>query len=495
MLLRMEKIIKSFNSNIVLDEASFSIAEGEVHALMGENGAGKSTLMKVLVGVHKKDGGHIYIDDEEVSFQNPKEAETHGISFVYQELNCAEDLSVVENIFLGHEIYRKFFFLDRIKMNEVSTKLLQSLGLEIDVQTKLENLSVAYMQLVEIARAFLVDSKVIILDEPTAALNDREVKKLFSVIKLLKKKGVSFVYISHRMDEIFEICDRITVMRDGKQVGTFPVNATSRESLIEMMIGRSLGALFPQRNILGTKISLEVSNISKKDFFKNVSFTVKKGEVFGLYGLMGSGKSEILRLLFGEYAPDAGNIFLNNRKIDTFSIQDSIRNGLAFISDDRKKEGLFLDKSILENLNIVNFSPLMKHGFVLDSEKERELTENAVKKFNIKCSSIFDAVETLSGGNQQKVIFARWFFRKAEIFLLNEPTRGVDVGAKQEIYSIMNELLKAGSSIVMVSSDTAEIIGMSDKIMVLREGKVAGILEKNEASEHKLLALASGENK
>lgn len=495
MYIRMEKIVKRFNSNIVLDEASFSLAEGEVHALMGENGAGKSTLMKVLVGVHQKESGHIYVDGKEVSFQNPKEAQSQGISFVYQELNSVEDLSVEENIFLGHEIFNRFFFLDRLKMNEISAKLLQSLGLEIDVQTKLENLSVAYKQLVEIARAFLVDSKVIILDEPTAALNDKEVRKLFSVIRLLKKRGVSFVYISHRMDEIFEISDRITVMRDGKQVDTLAVKATSRESLIEMMIGRPLGSLFPVRSILGKEISLRVSNISKKNFFENVSFSLRKGEVLGLYGLMGSGKSEVLRTIFGEYAPDEGEIFLGTRKIDSFSIRDSIKNSVAFVSDDRKEEGLLLDKSIVENLNIVNFSPLLKHGFALDSEKERALTESAVKKFNIKCSSIFDAVETLSGGNQQKVIFARWFFRDAKIFLLDEPTRGVDVGAKQEIYSIMNELLDKGSSIVMVSSDTAEMIGMSDTIMVLREGKVAGVLEKREASEHKLLLLASGENK
>lgn len=491
MHIKMKGINKSFGDNQVLKNAELELKDGEIHALMGENGAGKSTLMKILTGVYSKDSGEIFVDDKLVSYNNPQEAEKDGIVFIYQEINSLFDLSVMDNLFIAKEIKKMFGVLDKKEMYKKSKKALEDLGVKIDPKEIIGNLSVGQQQMIEICKALMADAKVIIMDEPTAALTQSETKMLFKVIKKLKKQGVSIVYISHRMEEIFEICDSITVLRDGEYVGTDKISDINMNDVVKMMIGRELGDRFPKRKHKIGEIILEVNNLSKHGEFENVNFQLHKGEILGVSGLMGAGRTEIMSCIFGSNKKDSGEISINGKIIDINSPSKGIDSGIAFVTEDRKTEGLMLEKSIEENITIANLN-LVSSKSLLSKNKIHDLAEKSVSDFNIRSTGIKHICEKLSGGNQQKVVLAKWVMDKPDILILDEPTRGVDIGAKQEIYNIMNRLAEEDVGIIMVSSELPEILGMSDRVMVVREGEIKGILNIEEADQEKIMTLATG---
>lgn len=494
MQIEMKNITKYFGANQVLDNASFSLKQGEIHALMGENGAGKSTLMKILTGVHPKNAGQILIDGVEQTFSHPIQAEEKGICFVYQELNTVLDLSVVENLFLGHEIMKKFKVVNKKAMVEKTKEVLSRLGVNLDPNALLSSLSVGQQQLVEIAKSLLVKAEVIILDEPTAALTDKEVAKLFEVIRTLKSQNVSFIYISHKMDEIFDLCDRVTVMRDGQYIGTNEVSQTNKDDLIKMMIGRNITNMFQKEEIPLGEIVLEVSHLSKKGLFSDVSFNVRAGEVLGVAGLMGAGRTEILKTVFGGYKADEGQIFLDGKELPMHyhNPGKAKKAGMAFITEDRKEEGLMIDENITKNLTITNYPIITSHNTIIDTTKQNNLAKKAISEFSITCTGSKQLTKNLSGGNQQKVVFAKWLYTNPRVLLLDEPTRGVDVGAKQEIYALIIKLIKKGAAVIMVSSELPEVLGMSDRVMVIHEGKVGGILDRAVANQKNIMTLATG---
>ena len=494
MQIEMTNISKLFGTNQVLFDANFELKDGEIHALMGENGAGKSTLMKILTGVHPKNSGKILINGKEINYNHPTEAEKNGIVFVYQELNSVLDMSVEENLFLGREITKNFGIVDKKAMSTKAREVLNRLGLEINPNEILGNLSIGQQQLVEIAKALLVNTEVIILDEPTSALTDKEVDKLFSVVRMLKSQGVSFIYISHRMEEIFVLCDRVSVLRDGRYIGTKRICDTNKDDLIKMMIGRDLGNMFQKEIIPSGKPVLEVKNLSKQGLFENISFTVHAGEVLGFAGLMGAGRTEIMKTVFGSFKADSGEIILDGKRINTKSYwTGSAKNaGIGYIPEDRKEEGLMLEKSIQGNIGITNYDLITSNGFVIDKNKDTSLSEKAIKELSIRCTGINHIANNLSGGNQQKVVFAKWLYTNPKVLILDEPTRGVDVGAKQEIYSLITKLVKKGAAVIMVSSDLPEILGMSDRIIVIHEGKVGGVINKDVATQKNIMTLATG---
>lgn len=495
MNIQMKGIDKIFGTNKVLDKANFNLKDGEIHALMGENGAGKSTLMKILTGVYTKNSGQIFVDNKEVSYKHPKEAEKDGIVFVYQELNTVLDMTVQENLFLGKEIKKSVLnIVDNKQMDEKSKEVLDRLGLNIDPSTLVSSLSVGQQQLIEIAKALLVNSKVIILDEPTAALTDKEVEKLFSVVNKLKSEGVSFIYISHRLEEIFTICDRITVLRDGKYIDEKDIKDTNNDEIIKMMIGRDLGNMFRKEEIEIGEPLLKVSNLNKSGLFEDVSFTVHSGEVFGVAGLMGAGRTEIMKTIFGNIKADSGEIVIDNKVVDInrYNSNIAMKYGFGFITEDRKEEGLMLNENIKTNVALTNFPKILSNSLVISQNKELDLANKAIEELRIRCTSFKQTVNSLSGGNQQKVVFAKWLYTDPKVLLLDEPTRGVDVGAKQEIYSLITALAKQGTAIIMVSSDLPEVIGMSDRVMVIHQGKVGGILNKEFISQENIMTLATG---
>ena len=492
MKIEMKNIMKYFGTVKVLNNASFSLDDGEIHALMGENGAGKSTLMKVLTGVYNKDGGEILIDGKSISFNHPKEAEEYGIVFIYQELNSLLDMTVEENIFLGKEIYTKFGILDKKAMEKKVKETLSSLGITLNADEKLSDLSVGQRQMVEIARALISEIKVIIMDEPTAALTNNETKHLFKIINSLKEKGVSIIYISHRMEEIFELCDRITVMRDGEYVGIKNIKDTNINEIINMMIGRDIGDRFTKTDNNKKGIALNIKSITSGNYFKDISFNVSYGEILGVYGLMGAGRTEIMKTIFGVLPLDSGEIELENKKVKIKNPKEAIKNGIGFITEDRKVEGLMLSETIKDNISLNNFPRITTNNFIISKEKESIVSSFAVRDFNIKCSGVNHICNNLSGGNQQKVIFAKWILSNPKILILDEPTRGVDIASKKEIYTMMNDLASKGIAMIMVSSELPEIIGMSDRVMVIHEGKVAGFLNRSEATEKNIMILATG---
>lgn len=487
----MRGIDKTFGKAQVLKNACFTLEDGEIHALMGENGAGKSTLMKILTGVYTKDAGEVMVDKQLVNYSHPKEAEAAGIVFIHQELNVIPDLTVEENMFLGKEI-AKHGVVDKKAMKQKSRIVLNQLGVDIDPTEVLGKLSVGKQQMVEIAKALMVDAKVLIMDEPTAALTLNETEKLFEVIRSLKKNGVSIVYISHRMEEIFELCDQITILRDGEYVGDKKIAETSMNEIVKMMIGREIGDRFPKIDKeLGDTV-LAVENLKKKDLIKDVSFSVHAGEILGVSGLMGAGRTEIMHAIFGNLKCDGGDIYLEGKKVNIKNPLQAKKLGIGFITEDRKTEGLMLPFSIRENIAIANLETLSNPFGVISSGKEKEMCEAEAKNFRVRSTGIEQVVGSLSGGNQQKVVFAKWVATKPKLLILDEPTRGVDIGAKKEIYMIMNELTKQGVAIIMVSSELPEIIGMSDRVLVIHEGEAAGILTKEQATEENIMTLATG---
>ena len=491
MQIKMHGIDKSFGGNAVLKSAGFLLDHGETHALMGENGAGKSTLMKILTGVYTKDAGTVTVDGREVCYKNPQEAEKAGIVFIHQELNVLFDLTVEENMFLGKEIKKAFGVCDRKAMREEVRKILDRLGVNIDPGQRMNELSVGQQQMIEIAKALMVDAKVIIMDEPTAALTQSETTVLFQVINSLKQKGVSIVYISHRMDEIFELCDRITILRDGSYIGTKKISETDMNDVVKMMIGREIGERYPLRNAKTGGVAFEVKGLSCPGVFENVSFQVHAGEVLGVSGLMGAGRTEIMQAIFGNMPHVTGEIYLDGKQIQNRSPLEAMKNGIGFITEDRKVEGLMLEESIQKNISIANLGRISKSG-VLQKGAEDELVKRGIEELHIKCFGPQHECSNLSGGNQQKVVFAKWIYTNPKVLILDESTRGVDIGAKKEIYSIINELAEKGVAIIMVSSELPEVLGMSDRIMVVQEGHVRGILHKEDADQENIMILATG---
>lgn len=491
MRIEMRGIDKSFGSNQVLKQAGFTLESGEVHALMGENGAGKSTLMKILTGVYTKDAGTVLVDGKEVNYKNPQEAEKAGIVFIYQELNVMFDLTVEENLFMGKEIHGRFGICDKKAMQKKAQEALNILGVNISPKTVMAELSVGQQQMVEICKALMADAKVIIMDEPTAALTQSETAALFKVIESLRKKGVSMVYISHRMEEIFELCDRITVLRDGSYIGVKNIPETNMNEIVKMMIGREIGERYPSRNVKIGKEVLKVKGLTRKGTFHDVNFSVRAGEVLGVSGLMGAGRTEIMQAIFGNLSYEGGTIEIDGKEVKISNPCQAMEHGIGFITEDRKTEGLMLDKSIRENISLCNLRRISKSS-VISREAEKNMVTEAIKDLHIKCFGSYHECNNLSGGNQQKVVLAKWILTNPKILILDEPTRGVDIGAKKEIYSIINKLAAQGVAIIMVSSELPEVLGMSDNIMVVREGEVRGIISYEEANQERVMTLATG---
>ncbi|MGM0918573.1 MAG: sugar ABC transporter ATP-binding protein [Bacillota bacterium] len=491
MNIEMHNIHKAFGKNTVLSGVSFDLVTGEVLALMGENGAGKSTLMNLLTGLYSLDQGTIQIDGKETAFKNPKEAEQHGIAFIHQELNIWPDMTVLENLFIGKEIYTKFGLLDTKKMKVLAQSQLDRLSVNLSLDQEAGSCSVGQKQMIEIAKALMTDAKVIIMDEPTAALTDREIEKLFQVIESLKKEGVSIVYISHRMEEIFAICDRITIMRDGKTVDTKAIPETNFHEVVKKMVGRELTDRYPERLPSLGDIVLEVKQATRKGQFHDISFSVKAGEIVGVAGLMGAGRTEMMRSLFGLDPLDQGEIWVHGKKAVIKKPSDAVKLGIGFITEDRKDEGLMLDASIRENIGLPNLESFSPKGLI-DKKNEQDFVDLLIKRLTIKTASSEISARSLSGGNQQKVVIAKWIGIQPKVLILDEPTRGVDVGAKREIYQLMNELTDRGVAILMVSSELPEILGMSDRVLVIHEGTISGELNKSDATQERIMTLATG---
>lgn len=491
MQIQMKGIHKAFGSNQVLSGVDFDLREGEVHALMGENGAGKSTLMNILTGLHARDKGTILIDGKETYFANPKEAERQGIAFIHQELNIWPDMTVVDNLFIGKEMSSSWGLLKSKEMKALAIEQFKRLSVDIPLNIEAGQCSVGQQQMIEIAKALLTDTKVIIMDEPTSALTEREIQKLFEVIQSLKKEGVSIVYISHRMEEIFEICDRITVMRDGRTVDTKAIPETNFDEVVKKMVGRELTERYPARNPSPGEVVLEVEHATRKGSFEEVSFSVHQGEIVGFSGLMGSGRTEIMRALFGLDRLDQGEIRMFGKKVEIRKPVDAVNLGIGFITEDRKDEGLVLDFSVRENMVLPSISGFTKKG-IISTQSEKLFVDALIKRLQIKTHSAETAAGNLSGGNQQKVVIAKWIGIGPKLLILDEPTRGVDVGAKREIYQLMNELTGHGVAIIMVSSELPEVLGMSDRIVVVHEGRITGELNKAEATQEKIMTLATG---
>lgn len=492
MNIEMRGIDKSFGTNQVLKNAGFLLRDGEVHALMGENGAGKSTLMKILTGVYTRDAGTVIVDGKEVEYHNPQEAEKAGIVFIYQELNVMFDLTVEENLFMGKEITKGFGICDKKAMRKKAKEVLDMMGVDINPVAVMSELSVGQQQMIEICKALMVDAKVIIMDEPTAALTQSETDALFKVIHSLRKKGVSMVYISHRMEEIFELCDRITVLRDGSYIGTEEIKDIDMNDIVKMMIGREIGERFPARDVKLGKEVLKVEKLTSPGVFHDISFSVRAGEVLGVSGLMGAGRTEIMQAIFGNFPLESGKIYIDGKETVIKNPEAAMKAGIGFITEDRKTEGLMLEKSIEENISLANLGKVSGKNHVLSSSAEGALVKKGIEEFHIRCFGPSHECGNLSGGNQQKVVLAKWIYTEPKILILDEPTRGVDIGAKKEIYSVINEMAAKGVAIIMVSSELPEVLGMSDRIMVVREGEVRGIIGKEEANQQNVMTLATG---
>ncbi|MGN0290218.1 MAG: sugar ABC transporter ATP-binding protein [Lachnospiraceae bacterium] len=490
-ILTMKGIDKSFPGVHALDHVDLEIRKGEVLALMGENGAGKSTLMKVLTGIYKKDSGTITYEGKEVEFDNPRAAQAAGVVIVHQELNMLSHLTVAQNIFIGREIM-KGKIIDDAKMNEESRKLFARLNINIDPTETMGNLTVGKQQMCEIAKAISHQAKVIIFDEPSAALTEAEIEELFKIIRDLRDKGMGIVYISHRMDEIKVITDRVTVMRDGTYVGTLITKDCTKDDIINMMVGRVIyeDPKTESKVAKDAPIVLKVDNLNAGKMVRNVSFELRKGEILGFSGLMGAGRTETARALFGADAKDSGDIYINGKKVEIRSPEDAVKNGIGYLSEDRKRYGIVVGKTVAENTTMASMKDFMK-GIFINKKKEDEVAWEYVRSLKTKTPTVDTEVVNLSGGNQQKVVIAKWLTRNCDILIFDEPTRGIDVGAKSEIYTLMNELVAQGKSIIMISSEMTEILRMSDRIVVMCEGRKTGELDIAEATQENIMHMAT----
>lgn len=484
-------ICKSFGANKVLGGVNLHVRPGEVHALMGENGAGKSTLMNILTGIHRADAGTIMVDGKEVTFKNNKDAEEHGIAFIHQELNIWPNLSVLENLFLMNQPKTRFGTIDFKKMREMAEAKCQEIGIDLPLDEIAGECSVGQQQMTEITRSLMLDAKTVIMDEPTAALTERETDRLFEVMKKLKNKGVSIIYISHRMEEVFANCDTITVMRDGQTISSRPTEETNMDQIVGDMVGRVMSEYYPARtNVPGDEI-FRVEGFTQPGVFRDISFNLRKGEILGVAGLMGAGRTEIMRAIFGVDPHESGKLYFEGKEIHIKNPRDAIRHGFGFITENRKTEGLILDFSIERNIALPSEEGLAQ-SHVINDKKEFDFSSELSKRLGVKAQDINLPASTLSGGNQQKVVIAKWVGMHPKLLILDEPTRGIDIGAKKDIYDLMNELTAKGVSIIMVSSELPEVIGMSDRILVIHEGRAAGIVEHKDATQTRIMTLATG---
>ena len=490
-ILTMNDIDKSFPGVHALDHVHFDVQRGEVHALMGENGAGKSTLMKVLTGIYTKDSGTIEFEGREVEFHNAREAQDAGVVIVHQELNMVGHLTVAQNIFIGRE-FKKGIKIDDKKMNEEASKLFKRLNIDIDPTATMSDLTVGKQQMCEIAKAISHEAKVIVFDEPSAALTESEIEELFKIIRDLREQNLGIVYISHRMDEIKVITDRVTVMRDGGYVGTLITKDCTKDDIINMMVGRVIYEEPKTKSMVpeDAPVVLKVEHLNAGKMVQDISFELRKGEILGFSGLMGAGRTETARAIFGADAKESGDIYVNGKKVTINSPEDAVKAGIGYLSEDRKRFGIVVQKTIAENSTLASLDRFMK-GIFINKKKENEITQKYVDSLATKTPSIDQLVVNLSGGNQQKVVIAKWLVRDCEILIFDEPTRGIDVGAKNEIYKLMNRLAAEGKSIIMISSEMTEILRMSDRIIVMCEGKVTGEIDIEEVSQEKIMTLAT----
>jgi inositol transport system ATP-binding protein len=493
-LLKMDGISKSFSGVPALRNVRLEIKKGEVHAVMGENGAGKSTLMRILSGIVQRDGGEIFLEDRRVEIKSPKEALDLGISMIHQELNPVRAMTVAENIFLGKEpCYRFTGVVNSRKQRELTRELFRGMDVAIDPDKKMADLSLAEMQLVEIVKAVSYQSRIIIMDEPTSAITGREVARLFEIIRGLKAKGIAIIYISHKMDEIFRISDTITVLRDGQYIETRPARELDHDALVKLMVGRKISEMFPKRNVVaGGEIIFEVDGLTRRGLFENISFKVKKGEVFGVAGLMGAGRSEVMETVFGLRRADAGVLRIHGRPVRIKSPADGIRHRIAFITEDRQLKGLNLKASVRDNVTLVRLKNFSLFGQVLQFKKENAVVDSEIERLRIKMRHRSQVVRTLSGGNQQKVVLAKWLLTQPEIIILDEPTRGIDIGAKAEIYKIIAQLTEQGATVIMISSELEEILGMCDRVIVLYHGRITAEFPRDEFNQENIIKAAMG---
>ncbi len=488
-LLEMRGIVKSFPGVQALRGVDLSLRPGEVLALLGENGAGKSTLMKVLGGAHRADEGTLSIDGRVTPFDSPQDSRNAGVAVIYQEFNLVPGLTAVENIFLGQEVTRAGF-VARKQERERAAALFKRLGVDIDLDVPCRRLTTAQQQLVEIAKALAFDARIIVMDEPSAALTSHEVERLFEIIRDLKRHGIGIIYISHRLDEVFTVADRVTVLRDGRNVGERPVAQITRNQMIELMVGRELKDEFPARTVTLGAPRLEVSGLRRGRAVRDVSFAVRRGEILALTGLVGAGRTETARLIFGADPREAGEIRLDGNVLALRSPQDAIAAGIGLLTEDRKLQGLVLGHSVRENFGLPNLTWLSRRGFV-QLGQERTHFARYVDQLRIKVPNQEQRAGNLSGGNQQKVVLAKWLARNCDVLIFDEPTRGIDVGAKYEIYLLLNELAAAGKAIVMISSELPEVLGMADRILVMHEGRVTGeIADARRATQEQIMQLA-----
>ncbi len=490
-VVRLENIVKSFPGVKALQDVHLCVRAGEIHGLVGENGAGKSTLIKILMGVYQRDAGNIYVQGQKVEINGPIQAKEYGLGAVYQDVTLAQHLSVGENFFLGHLPRTRLGFIDWKTVHQVTQETLEGLNLHVDPRTFVKDLPTAEQEMIAIAKTVHDKSKLIIFDEPTALLTNEETEELFQLIRKLKADGLGIIYISHRLEEIFEICDTVTVLRDGVWVNSLPTAETDEDALIRMMVGRTIEEMYAIQHVEQGEKALEVKNLTKRGRFENITFDLYRGEILGLFGLVGSGRTDIVKAIFGAEESTSGEIWIAGKKTAITSPVEGIQHGIGLLPEDRKGQGLALSLSVAVNVNLASYAEISRLNFV-DLRQEKARAEQYVSSLQIKTPSLQQRVLNLSGGNQQKVVIAKWLCRESEVLIFDEPTVGVDVGAKVEIYKLLEELLRQHYAIIMISSYLPEIIGISDRLLVIHEGQITGMLNRSEYDEEKILKLASG---
>lgn len=491
-LLQIQNVTKRFPGVLALNNVSFDVERGKVHALVGENGAGKSTLMKILSGVYQADGGQILFKRQPIDYTNPRQAQAAGITTIYQELNQIPLLTVMENIFLGSEITRGPL-INWKEIRQQSRALLEKLHVDVDPTVQLSQLGVGQAQMIEVAKALHHDAELIIMDEPTAALSLREIENLFEIVRELRDNGVAVIFISHHLDEAFEICDTITVLRDGEHISTQPTESLNMDELIRLMVGRRLDEQFPKEVAEKGEELLRVENLNQEGKLYNINFSVHAGEVLGVAGLVGAGRTELMRAIFRADLIDSGQVYVEGKPIKIDNPCDAIRQGIALLTEDRKSQGLLLHLSTKDNISITVLDDFVR-WLLIESKKEQELARQYVKSIDIKISGLGQLARNLSGGNQQKVVLSKWLATRPKVLLFDEPTRGIDVGAKVEIYKLINAFVADGGAVIMVSSELPEILGMSDRIMVIHQGHVSGFLDRSEATQERIMEMATTHN-
>jgi rhamnose transport system ATP-binding protein len=489
-ILRMSNISKAFAGVHALEGVKLELYPGEVHALLGENGAGKSTLVKVITGVHQPDKGEIVLSGEPVRFSDPRDANQRGISAIYQELSVFPDLDIAENIFVGRRPTTAGGFVDWARMYREAGKLMSSLGVSLDLKTKARNLSIAQQQMIEIARALSVNSRILIMDEPTSALTLNEVDELFQIVRRLRGAGTAVLFISHRLEELFQIADRVTVLRDGAYVDTRMMTGVTQDELIRMMVGRTVSNLFPKKNVRQGDVVLRVSHLSRRGVFEDISFELHKGEILGMAGLVGAGRTEVSQAIFGVVPAEAGTIEIDGKPVRITNPRQAMEHGMAYVPEDRQHHGLVLPMDITDNITLPILNSFSRNGFLAEKQAQKS-AHQAATQMEVKATTVWQKARELSGGNQQKVVLAKWLSIQPRILILDEPTRGIDVGTKAAVHSLMSELADQGIAILMISSELPEVLGMSDRILVMHEGKQTGFFERSEATQEKIMLAAT----